>query len=97
MNITVIVEAAIALIAAICTTVIVPYIKSKTTAQQQETVNQWAQIAVSAAEQIYSGPGRGAEKKYYVLEFLKEKGVIVDESALDALIESAVFALKKGL
>lgn len=54
-------------------------------------------IAVSAAEQIYVGSGRGEEKKAYVLEFLNSKGFTVDMDSLDKLIESAVYALKGGV
>lgn len=51
-------------------------------------------IAVSAAEQVFKGPGRGAEKKKYVEEWLTDHGMTVDDEKLDALIESAVYALK---
>lgn len=61
-------QALIALAAAIVTGILIPYIKSKTNAQQQEIISQWVAIAVSAAEQIYNGPGRGEEKKAYVLQ-----------------------------
>lgn len=96
-NITPIIEAALLLLAAIFTTVVIPYIKSKTTAQQQTEINAWVKIAVSAAEQIYNGSGRGAEKKAYVLEWLKQRGITVDEAKLDAMIESAVYELKSSV
>lgn len=92
-NITPIIEAALLLLAAIFTTVVIPYIKSKTTAQQQTEINAWVRIAVSAAEQIFNGSGRGAEKKAYVLEWLKQRGITVDEAKLDAMIEAAVYWL----
>mgnify|MGYP001031862429 FL=1 len=96
-NITPIIEAALLLLAAIFTTVVIPYIKSKTTAEQQKEINAWVKIAVAAAEQIYTGSGRGAEKKAYVLEWLKQRGITVDEAKLDAMIESAVYELKSGV
>ena len=96
-NITPIIEAALLLLAAIFTTVVIPYIKSKTTAQQQTEINAWVKIAVSAAEQIFNGSGRGAEKKAYVLEWLKQRGITVDEAKLDAMIESAVYELKSSV
>ena len=67
MNITPIIETVFALIAAVITAIVIPYIRSKTTAQQQTEINAWVRIAVSAAEQIYVGSGRGQEKKAYVL------------------------------
>ena len=55
MDITTIIEAAAALVAAVITAVVIPYIKSRTTAQQQAEINAWVKIAVTAAEQIYRG------------------------------------------
>lgn len=82
---------------AIITCVLVPYIKSKTTAEQQKEINAWVKIAVSAAEQIYTGSGRGEEKKAYVLEWLRSHGVTVDDEKLDAMIEAAVYELTQGI
>ena len=89
-----IILAALALVSVIISTVVVPYVKSKTSAQQQAEINSWVKIAVSAAEQIYVGSGRGAEKKQYVLDWLHQRNITVDETKLDAMIESAVYALK---
>ena len=92
-NITTIIQAVFALIAAVITVIVIPYIKSKTTAQQQAEINAWVKIAVSAAEQIYNGSGRGPEKKAYVLDWLKKRHIAVDEAKLDAMIEAAVYWL----
>lgn len=96
-DITPIVEAVAALIAALITAFVIPYIRSKATAQQQAEINAWVKIAVSAAEQIYKGSGRGEEKKAYVIQWLREHGITVDEAKLDALIESAVYELNQGV
>ena len=93
-DITDIILAALALVSVIISTVVVPYVKSKTSAQQQAEINSWVKIAVSAAEQIYVGSGRGAEKKQYVLDWLHQRNITVDETKLDAMIESAVYARK---
>lgn len=92
-DITPIIEAVAALIAALITAFLVPYIKSKTTAEQQKEINAWVKIAVATAEQIYTGSGRGEEKKEYVINWLREHGITVDEAKLDALIEAAVYEL----
>ena len=92
-DITVIIEAVFALLAAIITAIVIPYIKSKTTASQQAEINAWVIFAVTAAEQIYTGSGRGEEKKAYVLNWLQEHGITVDAEKLDALIEAAVYDL----
>ncbi len=96
MNITPIVEAAFALLAAIITAFVVPYIKSRTTATQQTEIAAWVKIAVTAAEQIYTGTGLGQQKKAYVEKWLKAHGVTVDTDKLDAMIESAVYEMKNG-
>ena len=90
MDITPVVNADIALIAAVVTAFAIPWVKSKTTAAQREEINSWVKIAVTAAEQIYSGAGKGKEKKAYVLKFLEEKNLKIDEKSVDLMIESAV-------
>lgn len=90
IDITAIINAAIALIAAVVTAFVVPWIKSKTTAQQREDLIAWVKIAVAAAEQIYKGDKRGAEKKQYVLDFLEDNGFSVDNDSVNAAIEAAV-------
>lgn len=96
-DITPIVEAVVAVVCAVVTCVLIPYIKSKTTAEQQAEINAWVKIAVSAAEQIYSGSGRGEEKKAYVVEWLRSHGITLDSEKLDAMIEAAVYELKQGI
>ncbi len=90
MDITPVVNAVIALAAALVTAFVIPWIKSKTTAAQREEIEAWVRIAVTAAEQIYSGAGKGKEKKKYVLDFLAEKNLKIDEESVDLMIESAV-------
>ena len=97
MDITTIIEAVFALAAAVITAIVIPYIKSRTTAQQQAEINAWVKIAVSAAEQIYTGSGRGEEKKACVLNWLAEHGITMDEDRINALIEAAVYDLNHGL
>ena len=93
IDITSIVEAVLALIGAIITVFVIPWLKSKTHAAQLEKIKMWVTVAVEAAEQIYVGSGRGAEKKAYVLEFLKSKGFNLEWDEIDAMIEAAVFNL----
>lgn len=95
-DITPILGAVASLLAAIITAVVVPYIKSKTDTDQQRQINTWVQIAVSAAEQIYAGTGRGEDKKAYVVEWLRQHNITVDTDKLDAMIEAAVYELNNG-
>ena len=93
IDLTSIANAVIALIAAIITAFVIPWIRSKTTAAQFEKIKMWVTVAVEAAEQLYNGTGRGEEKKAYVVKFLQEKGFTLDPDSLDKLIEAAVFNL----
>ena len=96
MDITPILQAAIALLATVITFAVVPYIKSRTTATQQAQINGWVKIAVAAVEQIHKDY-KGAEKKKWVLDWLHQHGIVVDENQIDAMIEAAVYELKSGI
>lgn len=95
IDITSIVNAVIALLAAVVSTFLVPWIKGKVEAQKLEKIMDWVTIAVSAAEQIYNESGMGENKKQYVLDFLEDKGLTVDINSVDAMIEAAVYGLKE--
>lgn len=97
VDITPVINAVIALIAAIISVFLIPWIKVNTTEQQRKTMLELIKIAVAAAEQIYEGEGRGEEKKKYVLDFLASKGIAVDDEAVNAAIESYVQQLNSGV
>lgn len=96
IDITPIVNAVIALLAAGVSVFLIPWIKSKTTDEQRKELLEWVKIGVAAAEQLYEGQGRGEEKKKYVLKFLASMGFTVDEEAVNAAIEAAVNQLNGG-
>ena len=85
-----IILAVIALLSAIVTGVVVPYIKSKTTESQRQNIYTIVQLAVSAAEQIYFKPGQGQKKKEYVINYLSSKGIKLTVEDLNVMIEAAV-------
>jgi hypothetical protein len=95
-DITPIVEAILALVALVITGIVIPYIKKRTTTEQQKEIVAWVKIAVAAAEQIYVGTGRGPEKKMYVVEWLADRNISIDTNEIDALIESAVYELNNS-
>lgn len=97
IDLTQIVNCILALIGAIITGIIVPWIKSKTTENQRKELLAWLEIAVQAAEQIYNGTGLGTQKKEYVIHFLQEHGYDVDSEMIEAMIESTVFDMKKAV
>lgn len=97
IDITAIIVAFIGLVGTILTTVLIPYFKSRTTAEQRENIYFWAKLAVEAAEKIFKETGMGKEKKAYVIKFLEEHGIILDEDQIDVVIESAVLQLQQEL
>ena len=85
----------IALVGAIMTYIITPYVKLKTTEKQRDDIHFWVWIAVSAAEQMKDAGILEIPRKSYVLDFLNEKGIDINEKQLNALIEAAVYEKNK--
>lgn len=96
IDLTQVVIAALTLIFGCISAFLIPFLKSKLTAEQLSTVKFWVNIAVEAAEMIYVGTGRGQEKKEYVLKFLNSKGFSLNMEEIDNLIEAAVLQLKQA-
>lgn len=94
IDLTQVIHAVITLILAIVSAFLIPYLKSKFSANQLDNIIMWVNIAVEAAEMMYAGVGRGEEKKQYVLDFLHSKGYTLNASEIENLIESAVLELK---
>ena len=96
MDITPIINAAIALLAAIVTAFVVPWLKKKISAEDMDAFLAWVEIAVAAAEQLYKDAD-GEVKKKYVLAYLESKGFEVDSEDVDNAIEAAVLELHSAL
>lgn len=92
IDLTDIITAVLALIAALITRYFIPWIKEKTTLEQQTRIQAAIDTVVYAAEKMY-GAGRGAEKKQYVLTALKAKGFDINDEMVNASIEAAVASL----
>jgi len=96
LNIQMIVQLIIPIIGLVVTYLLIPYLKANTTQKQRDSIYFWVQLAVQAAEQIFSHvKGAGADKKEFVLEFLKDKGIEVSKEELNILIEAAVLELNR--
>ena len=93
IDLTPIMEAIIALVVAVITAFVIPWLKGKIDADKLEQIKLWVTVAVEDAEQLHNGNGRGEEEKAYVVKFLQEKGFTLDPDSLDKLIEAAVFNL----
>jgi len=99
LDLTPIINAVIALVAVLITAVLVPWVRARTTAQQRDNLQVWVRIAVSAAEQLFAGSGRGAEKKKFAKNFLRSRGFKVNDrdvsEAVHAMLEAAVLELNR--
>lgn len=96
IDLTPLINAAIAVMATAATVFLIPWLKRKTNEQDRAELLAWAEIAVAAAQQLYHHLD-GADRKVYVLEFLQGKGYDVDSLEVDAAIEAAVLALHQAL
>lgn len=85
INLTPVFEAIIALLAALVTYKLIPWIKSKTTATQQANLEAVVKMLVFAAEQMY-GANKGEEKFHYVQTQLAKKGFDIDTNAIEAAV-----------
>lgn len=85
IDLTPIFEAILALLAALVTYKLIPWIKSKTTAEQQALLTATVKTLVYAAEQLY-GAGKGAEKLDYVISELEKRGFTADRAAIEAAV-----------
>lgn len=93
IDLTPIIQAVIALLAALVTYKLIPWIKAKTTNEQQQVIAATVKTLVFAAEQIYGMGGKGAEKLDYVTAELAKRGYSVDRTQIEAMIKENYEAL----
>ncbi len=91
-DITDIIECVIALVSAVVSAFLIPYLKTQLSENKQARLIFWVRTAVKAAEQLF-GSKTGQQKKEYVVAFLLSKGIVVDVDEVTALIESEVYKL----
>lgn len=95
-DLTPIINAVIALFAALITAFLIPWVKRNSSAQDREEFLKWVEIAVAAAEQLFDS-AKSREKKDAVVAFLREKGFHFTENEIDSAIEAAVLKLHREL
>jgi hypothetical protein len=95
IDLTPIIQAIIALLAAVVTYKVIPWIKAKTTNEQQMMLETTIRTLVFAAEQIY-GAGNGHGKMQYVIEGLKKKGFTANVDDIEAAVYANLNYDKKG-
>ena len=93
IDLTQIILAIIALISAVLTGFVIPWLKTKLTDHQYDTLATLVRVGVFAAEQLFTSD-MWKEKKEYVVNLLLENGYKVDITAVDALIEATVRELR---
>jgi hypothetical protein len=88
----------ISLIGVLLTGLVVPWLKLKIGNEKMKDIEKWVTVAVTAAEQMKVAGllPDGQQKKDYVLEFVKDKGITITDQELDALIEAAVYELNRA-
>lgn len=93
IDITQVVVAFIGLLSAVLTVVVIPWIKSKMTAQQWDILMSYGLAAVQAAEILFHASGQGKEKLEYAMqhieELCKQNGIKVDTATIRIVIENA--------
>ena len=85
IDLTDIIQAIIALLAALVTYKLVPWIRNRTTAEQQALLSATVRTLVYAAEQLY-GAGRGAETLDDVAAELEKRGFAADRAEIEAAV-----------
>lgn len=94
IDLTDIIQAVIALIVALITYKVIPWLKARTTESQQAILMATVRTLVYAAEQLY-GAGKGKEKFTYVRQKLQEKGFDVDVDAIEAAVKEITIEITK--
>lgn len=89
-------NALIALAAAMLTAFVIPWLRTRTSAQDREEMLKWVEIAVSAAQQLYHQLD-GEHRKQYVLNCLSAKGYDINDVDVENAIEAAVLQLHQNL
>ena len=95
IDLTPIFEAILALLAALVTYKLIPWIKARTTAEQQSLLVATVKTLVYAAEQLY-GAGKGAEKLDYVIKELEARGFTADRAAIEAAVAEQLNSTNGG-
>jgi hypothetical protein len=85
IDLTPIVQAVLAVLAALITAFVIPWIKAKATVQQRELLERGVKTAVFAAEQVY-GSGWGRDKMRYAEEYLRKRVYAVDIDLIEATV-----------
>ena len=93
IDLTPVFQSVIALIAALVTYKLIPFIRSKITEQQFSNLEAAARVAVYAAEQMFNS-GENSRKLNYAVDQVVKAGFDLDIDTIRAAVEQAVYELK---
>ena len=86
IDLTTIINAILGLLAALVTYRLIPWIKAKTTNEQQAYIRALVKAGVYAAEQIYKTEGMGRQKMEYVKGWMQQHGFDVNVTEIEAAV-----------
>ena len=89
IDLTPLVEAVIALAAAVITVFLIPWLRARYGNETLEKVRGWVQIAVYAAEKLY-GAGNGDQKLAYAEQVLALHKIKLDTATLKAMVDAEI-------
>jgi len=93
IDLTQLVQAAAALIFAVISSFVVPWLRATTDEKQRKNIRTTVETLVKAAEQLFKGEGLGPAKCAYVLSEAERRGL----ENIKPIIEAAVLELKNQL
>lgn len=96
MDFTEILRLLMQLLVLLLTGLLLPYLRRKVGMENWTQAVRYVAIFVRAAEQLFDTQ-EGNQKKQYVLDHLKQKGIQLDSQAVDAMIEAAVLEVHRAL
>ena len=88
----------IPILGTIITSFVAPFIKEKIGVEKLAKYKYWADLAVKAAEMMWTESGCGKDKKQYVVNFLNDmfnkNKIVITQQQIEILVESAVKQMK---
>ena len=92
INLTPLIKALVGVAAVAVSLFLIPWLRSKTPAEQRGDLLKWVDIAVAAAQQLYYQCS-GQTRLEYALSLLNEQGFDVDLRQVRDAVEAAVLKL----
>jgi len=95
-----IVSAILTIFVALITSVVIPWIRSKITAEQMELLRSYTEYAVRCAEMIYS-PDEWQDKKAWVMQYItdiinQKFNLTLSYEDINTMVEGVVQEVKHG-